>query len=851
MIRAMGSQPVQADSPVLDELLRSLSVEEKAALTAGEDLWSLPAIDRAGVRKLVMTDGPNGARGPGLPGQGAVTTTCVPCGSALGATWDPHLIGLVGELLGEEARAHGCRVLLAPTVNIPRSPLAGRNFECYAEDPLLSGRLAASFVDGVQSCGVISVIKHFVANDAETERMTVNSVVDERTLRELYLLPFEIAVREAGALGLMTAYNRVNGIWCSEHAELVSLARNDWGFDGVVITDWFAVASTEESCAAGVDIEMPGPGRAYGEALARAVREGRVPESRLDAQVRRILSVLDRLGLVGGEGDDEMVPGRPRAERRRAVAYRAAAESFVLLKNDGLLPLDAPVRQLAVIGPAAGNLALMGGGSAQVAPDPTAPFLESLQARFGEGTAIRYEPGVQLARRIPVLDIPLSVELYRGEALEGEVVRRSEPPSAEVIYAGAPHPAIEGAFSLRASGTFIAAADGRHQFTLTEVGRARLLVDDRLLIDAMDGTRPRGSGFFGAGRVEIVAETELAAGHPTSIVVEYYSDGADALNGFRVGCAAPVPSDLAQRAEDLAAASDAVVLVVGTTHEWESEGFDRDELRLPAAQDDLIARIQACNPRTVVVVNAGAPVDMGWADRVPAVLQAWFGGQEMGAALADVLVGRAEPAGRLPVSIPTSIELTPAYGNFPGDGDSIVYGERILVGYRWYESRGLPVRFPFGHGLSYTSFALGQPTLSKSTWSPGDVLDVTLTVTNTGDRPGSEVVQCYVEPPPGRVMRPARELKGFSKVQLSPGERRSVSIHLDGRSFARWHSDGAQHTNLLSRVPVPFFGRRSSSSSKPAGWRVEAGTYTLHVGRSSADIAWSLAVEVEGADLDP
>jgi beta-glucosidase len=663
------------------------------------------------------------------------------------------------------------------------------------------------------------------------------------------LLPFEIAVREGGALGLMTAYNRLNGVWCSEHAELISLARNDWEFGGVVITDWFAVASTDDSSRAGVDIEMPGPGRAYGEALAQAVRAGRIPEARLDAQVRRILSLLDRLGLVGDEPGGGVDPMRPPTERRRTVAYRAAAESFVLLKNDGLLPLDPGLRQLAVIGSAAGHLALMGGGSAEVLPDLTDSFLEALQRRFGDGTLIRHEPGVELDRSIPVLDIPLSVELYRGASLDGEVVNRSERRNGEVLYGGAPHSAVEGPFSVRASGTFTPPANGPHRFTLTEVGRARLFVDGRLLIDGTDGSRPRGSSFFGAGRVELAAEVELSAGQPTSVVVEYYSDGPAPLTGFRVGGAARPPSDLMQRAEELAAASDAVVLVVGTTHEWESEGFDRDSLHLPAGQDDLIARIQARNPRTVVVVNSGAPVGMAWADQVPAILQGWFGGQEMGGALADVLVGVTEPAGRLPVTIPASIELTPAFGNFPGDGDSIVYGERLLVGYRWYESRGLAVQFPFGHGLSYTTFVLGQPTLSKPGWSAGEVLEVSLTVTNTGSQAGSEVIQCYVEPPRGRTQRPTRELKGFSKVHLRPGERTSVTIRLDGRSFGHWHADDAARAELLDRLPMPFLAHRSPSSGQPAGWRVERGTYVLHLGRSSADIAWMLAVEVDAADL--
>ncbi len=864
----MDSPPQRASGNDIDALLSALTLDEKAALTAGEDLWSLPAIERAGISKLVMTDGPNGARGPGLPGQTAASTTCVPCGSALGATWDPDLASMVGELLGQEARSHGCQALLAPTVNIPRSPLAGRNFECYSEDPLLSGRLAAAFVQGVQSSGVASVIKHFVANDAETDRMTSSSVVDERTLRELYLLPFEIAVREGGGLGLMTGYNRVNGIWCSEHADLISLARDEWGFAGVVVTDWFAVASTEGSSAAGLDVEMPGPGRAYGAALAQAVRDGRVPERSLDTQVRRVLSVLDQLGLIGGDrsggttpvgplvrppaGPPVRPPVRPPAERRRSLAYRAAAESFVLLKNDGLLPLGSDLRRLAVIGESAGDLTIMGGGSAQVHPDLKVSFLDALRERLGATVDVGYEPGMRLARSTPVLDVPMSIELFRGESCDGPVVDRKEQAGAELLYLGAPHPAIDGPFSVRARGTFTAAADGMHTFTLTEAGRARLLVDGQPLLDGMDGSRPRGPAFFGTARAEIAGKVELAKGQHVSVDVEYCSGGRQPISAFRIGCQPPEKLDLGQAAEDLAGSSDAVVLVVGTTEEWESEGFDRDSLALPADQDDLIDRVLARNSHTVVVVNAGSPVAMAWADQVPAILQGWLAGQEMGAALADVLVGSTEPGGRLPVTIPEAIEQTPAYGNFPGDGDSIVYGERLLVGYKWYQTRGLPVRFPFGHGLSFTTFAIGPPALSKPRWTPGDVLEITLGVANTGSRAGSEVVQCYVEPPRGPVFRPARELKAFCRVNLPAGERTEVTLRLDGRSFAHWHQSDARSAELRSRLAVPFLASASFSSPSyggRAGWRVEAGTYQLHLGRSSADITWSLPIEVDEAFL--
>jgi beta-glucosidase len=405
---------------------------------------------------------------------------------------------------------------------------------------------------------------------------------------------------------------------------------------------------------------------------------------------------------------------------------------------------------------------------------------------------------------------------------------------------------------VRARGIFTASADGPHTFTLTEVGRARLLLDGQLLLDGMDGSRPRGPAFFGAARAEIAGNVELAKGQRVSVDVEYCSGGRQPISAFRIGCQPPEKLDLGQAAEDLAGSSDAVVLVVGTTEEWESEGFDRDSLALPADQDDLIERVLARNPRTVVVVNAGSPVAMAWADQVPAILQSWLAGQEMGAALADVLVGSTEPGGRLPVTIPEAIELTPAYGNFPDDGDSIVYGERLLVGYKWYQTRGLPVRFPFGHGLSFTTFAIGPPALSKLRWTPGDVLEITLDVANTGSRAGSEVVQCYVEPPQAPVFRPARELKAFCRVNLPAGERTEVTLRLNGRSFAHWHHSDARSAELRSRLAVPFLASASFSSPSSggrAGWRVEAGTYQLHLGRSSADIAWSLPIEVDEAFL--
>ncbi len=396
----------------IGRLLADLTVEEKASLTAGQDLWAVPGVPRLGIPVVGVTDGPNGARGTTLPGPEARPTTCVPCGSALGATWDPDLVRAVGSLLGQETRAKGCRVLLAPTVNIPRSPLAGRNFECYSEDPLLSGCLAATFIDGAQSQGVATTVKHFVGNDAEFERYTMSSVIDERTLREIYLVPFEHAVKKGGVLGVMTGYNRLNGQWCSEHRELLSdILRHEWGFDGFVLTDWYGVASTVGSNEAGVDLEMPGPGRAYGPALAEAVRDGAVSESALDEQVGRLLSVYERLGLL--DADDEPPPARPDAGRRASTAREAATASIVLLKNSGVLPLAAGIVRIAVVGPNADSAVLMGGGSAGVEPDHRTTPLDALRASLGDGVTVVHEPGIDLARATSTLRLPATAR-YSG-----------------------------------------------------------------------------------------------------------------------------------------------------------------------------------------------------------------------------------------------------------------------------------------------------------------------------------------------------------------------------------------------------------------------------------------------------
>ena len=821
-------------------LVAAMTLDEKASLTAGEDLWSTVAVERVGVPRVRVTDGPNGARGANLPGGSESTSVCIPCGSALGATWDVELVSRIGVLLGQETRRRGCRVLLAPTVNIHRSPLAGRNFECYSEDPLLSGLLAAAYIRGVQSQDVATTVKHFVANDAEFERMSMSSVVDERTLREIYLLPFELAVREGGSLGLMTSYNRLNGTWCGEDPTLYAILRDEWGFDGFVLSDWYA-ATSSASATAGMDLEMPGPGRSMGAALAAAVRAGEVDESVLDAQVQRLLSVFDRLGALDHPGDGTATA--VDLPEDRALAREAAAAAIVLLRNDGVLPLDPGVRRVAVIGPNADRTMMMGGGSASVTPAYRITPLDALRAAL-PGVEVVHAPGVGIDRSVPTMPIELRVEYFAGSDVDAmsDAVHRTEHPGAEFFYLGAP-PDVPEPFTARATGVFEPATTGPYVFSLVQAGRARLIVDGRVLIDGIADPMPRDrNSYFGFGSEERVADIELEAGRPVDIVIEYASRGTSGVYAVRVGVRPEVPRDAMDGAVRAASDADVAIVVVGTTSEWESEGFDRRSLRLPGEQDTLIERVVAVNPSTVVAVNTGAPIEMPWADSVSAIVQLWFGGQEMGNALADVVTGACDPGGRLPTTIPMRLEHNPSYGNFPGEHDEVRYGEGLFVGYRWYDARRLPVRFPFGHGLSYTTFDIGVPTLSSARVAAGDVVEVDVPVTNTGARAGLEVVQCYIEPPATRVARPLKELKAFGKVHLAPGETTTVRLTLTDRAFAVWDRGSGQRAELKTRLP--FADMMAPTSSREPGWRVYPGTYVVHIGRSTADVVHSTAIEV-------
>ena len=803
-------------------------------------MWTVAGLPAKGIPAITVTDGPNGARGSALLGAGRVSALCVPCGSALGATWDPALIEQVGQALGEEARTKSARVLLAPTVNLPRSPLAGRNFECYSEDPLLTGKVAAGFIRGVQSRGVAATVKHLIGNEAEFERTTISSDIDDRTLRELYLVPFELAVREGDVWSVMTSYNRLNGTWCAEDRSLLTDAlRGDIGFDGVVMTDWFAVASTVASARAGLDLQMPGPDRFFGAPLAAAVRTGVVPEAVLDAMARRWLTLIDRLDAWGD------VPATERAEDRpghRALARRAASDATVLLRNDGLLPLSGN-ETVALIGPGATRTQIMGGGSAQLRAHRVASLSQVLPERWGAEVVV--EQGCLADRTVRPLAVSLRTTFRDGA---GAVVGETAERDGRLLWFTEPVESLDpDDFAFTAAGSLRVTESGLHRFTATQAGRARLTVAGKVLIDGFADVPAPGTGLFGLGSVEVEAFVELTAGQDVEVVVDYSTEGSVLLHGVVVGHSPPETGDLILRAVTAAAAADVAVVVVGTSDEWETEGHDRTSLHLPGDQDELVRRVCAANPRTVVVVNAGAPVQLDWADDAAAVLNAWFGGQEMADAVTDVLLGDAEPAGRLPVTIPLRIEHTPAYGAFPGGNHRVAYSEGLLLGYRWYDTRALPTRYPFGHGGSYTTFTWGSATVAKDV----DRFLLEVPVTNTGSRRGAQVVQAYVEPPVSPLFRARRELRAFAKVWVDPGETVLATLVLEPRSFAYWDPGSTESTLLAERlgdaVLVP--GDKGPEPVAIPGWYVQAGTHRVHLARSIEDVVSTVDLDLAGSGV--
>ena len=830
--------------------LAALSTEEKADLVAGEAIWTTKSFPEAGIPAIGVTDGPNGARGGGLLGTGTATA-CIPAGAVLGATWDPELVERLGGVLGDEARAKGCRVLLAPTINLHRNPLGGRNFECYSEDPILSGLVAAAFVRGVQSRGVATTPKHFVANDSEFERNTIDSQVDERTLREVYLVPFEYAVLEGGTWGIMSAYNRLNGTFCSENEWLLTqVLRHEWGFDGFVVSDWFAARSTAASARAGLSLEMPGPGQWYNRGpIGEALAAGEMDEGHLDRIAGDVVRLLERTGAL--DGSDGCVPGQEHELDRpedRALLRETAAAGTVLVANNGVLPLDPAMSgTLAVIGPNARKAQIMGGGSATVQGYRNVSLLDALSDEHSH-LDVSYAQGRDIERSLvalaaPMLQGKLQLEYFNGHNWSGPVAHTGESASAEMVFFGEPGPGVSPeAFSVRASGVLVAECTGEHTLGLVQLGRCRVLLDGEVVLDATEGDYDRGDDFFGMGSELISAPVQLTEGRETPIVIEYSSRDSFMLCGVRVGLKSEVERDLLAEAAEVAAAAEVAVVVVGTNADWETEGRDRDSFDLPGGQPELIRRVAAANPNTVVVVNTGGACSLDWADQVAGVLVAGFGGQEMGYAVADVLFGQADPGGRMTMTVPARYEHSPAYLNYPGENGVVRYGEGLYIGHRWFDARAIEPAVPLGHGLSYATFEWSEPRVSGGgDIDMADPVVVEVDVANTSDRPGSDVVQVYVAPPPSMLHRPVRELKGFAKVHLAPGESTTARIVLNRRAFAYYDPGDQSPQGLDIGSPVPA---GESDKRSDAGWYVDPGPYTIWTARSSADLVHSVEVQL-------
>ena len=660
----------------ISNLIEKMTLEEKAALCTGATPWTTTAVERLGVPEMTVADGPHGVRHAADVNNlvaASLPATCFPTASCTASTWDVDLLREMGQALAEECIALKVDVVLGPGTNMKRSPLGGRNFEYFSEDPYLAGQVAAAFIEGVQSKGVGTSLKHYAVNNQEFRRMTISAELDERTLREIYLSAFETAVKKAKPWTVMCAYNKVNGSYCSEnHKLLTEILKEEWGFEGLVVSDWGAVHDRVASLQAGLDLEMPGPKPRRTKAVVEAVRSGKLDESVLNEAVRRILEIVFKAAETPKGGSFDI-------DAHHALARRVAAEGMVLLKNDGLLPLKSP-QHIAVIGRAAQTAHFQGGGSSHINPTLVDSPFKELQKLAG---------------------------------------------NAELNY-------VEG---------------------------------------------------------------YSASGESNQMLVE------QAIKSAR--------------------SADVALLYIALPESKESEGYDRSDIDLTPQQVALIKAVTAVQPKTVVILNNGAPVAMGdWIDGAAAVIEAWMMGQAGGGAIADVLYGRVNPSGKLAETFPLRLADTPAHLNFPGENGEVRYGEGLFIGYRYYDARQIPVQFPFGYGLSYTTFAYGNPKVSTTSFKDVDGVTVSVEVTNTGEVAGKEIVQVYVHDHKSGLVRSPKELKAFAKVALKPGETKTVSLHLDFRAFAYYHPAYRQ-------------------------WITEDGEFDLLIGASSADIRCTQTVTLQ------
>ncbi len=845
---ALGTDYEAIVEAAVEHAITRLDLTTKVRLLTGVDFWTTYAAPEAGLRRMIVSDGPAGVKG-GSVGHDE-TTTSLPSPTALAASWDDDLIGEVGALLAGEARAKGVDVLLGPTINLHRSPVGGRHFEQFSEDPLLTGRIATAYVRGLQAHGVGGCPKHYVCNESETERHTLSVELDERPLRELYMAPFERTVQESGAWTVMAAYNAVRGTTMTESDLLRDPLKDVWGFDGLVVSDWYATTSTVAAGRAALDLVMPGPDGPWGDALLAAVRAGEVGEAAIDDKIRRLLRLAARVGALEGVPAATPAAVRPPQVEVSALVRRVSSAGSVLLTNDGILPFAAAeLGRLAVLGPNAAVPPGQGGGSANLRPDYSITPLDGLRAALPgveilTNPADRVRPGWQLVApdevRLPAeagaeagcpgILVRILDESGRAEGAAGRAVApaaglagdlgpetgRQTRPDGRLNWGG--DPAIAGRPVLEISTRIVSEVSGRHRIGLAVRGHTAIWVDGRLAVEEGEPPESFTHDAVWTDPPYHVAEIDMEAGRPVEFRARWrkFFDYAHIAMSLAIEKPAVSPAEAAAESERLARAADAVVLLIGTTDKEESEGHDRKTLSLQPAQDDLVRRVVAANPRTVVVVSAGSPVEMPWRDDAAAILLTWFPGQEAGHALADMLLGRVEPGGRLPTTWPATIGDVPVLDTRPVDG-RLEYGEGLEVGYRaWLRAETAPA-FPFGHGHGYTTWTYLDVEPAAAGGSPG----VRVRLHNSGARPGREVVQLYLARPDSSIDRPLLWLGGYAAVEAGPGQTVDVVVPIDRWALRHW-------------------------DEKAGDWAVEPGRFEVRLGRSVGDLRLATFVEVEG-----
>jgi beta-glucosidase len=800
-----------ADTARLTALLDQLTLEEKVQLLTGRDFWTTWPIEKIGLRRMLVSDGPSGVRGEVWDERSPSLN--LPSGTSLSSSWDPEMAGRYGAMSAVEARRKGVDVVLGPTINLHRSPLGGRHFEAFSEDPVLTAEMAAAYVTGVQDNGVGATPKHYIANDYETERFTASTEVSDRALRELYLLAFEKSVTEAHAWLVMSSYNSINGVTATENDLLETPLNSEWGFDGVVVSDWTGVRSTA-AARASQDLEMPGPDGFWGQALVTAVRAGEVAESDIDRKVLRILRLAARVGAL--DGFDAVQAEPVTVENGIDFAREASSAGSVLLRNqNGALPLAAEsLHTVAVIGHNALHARTQGGGSATVLPEKIVTPLDGIRAALPQAD-VTYSVGAVVQKGIAELPLDTIVNpltggpgmLVRFLDADGAELFREDRLATALIYFGGDAP-IQTAHTIELSMTWTPTESATVPFGFAAVGRGRISVGGSLV---HEGEGQSAGGTLGASMMappSVVAAVEASAGQPVDLVVEFDLSTRDmelpGVFGINVGVEADDsdPAALLEAAVAAARAADVAIVVVGTNAQVESEGFDRSDLDLPGRQDELVRAVVAANPRTIVIVNSGSPVLLPWRDEVQAILLTYFGGQEYGNALADMLFGQAEPGGRLPTTWPKELTDVPVLDVTPENG-ILRYDEGIHIGYKAWLKAGTEPAYEFGFGLGYTEWELADLTVAPTVSAEADGW-LSLSVTNTGDRAGKQVVQVYLSRTDSTVDRPVLWLAGFAAVTLDAGASALVELALPARAFANWAD----------------------------GWQYEPGTFAVHVGTS-------------------